>query len=45
MEHAYLILKCSKEYKEKVKKMAKSKDMNISQFIRFLIGKQEDIKR
>lgn len=40
-----ILVKCNTEYKESVKKMAKTRGMSISEFIRFLIEKQKEADR
>jgi len=36
-----IIVKCSQEYKDKVKKMAADKSMDVSAFIKHLIANEE----
>jgi predicted DNA binding CopG/RHH family protein len=40
-----ILVKCTEEYKNSVKEMAKSRGMSISEFIRFLIEKQKEADR
>lgn len=37
-----ILVKCTEEYKNSVKEMAKSRNMSISEFVRFLIEKQKE---
>jgi hypothetical protein len=40
-----ILVKCNAEYKDAVIKMAKSRGMSISEFVRFLIEKQKEADR
>lgn len=40
-----IFVKCSEEYKKGVEDMAKSRGMNVSEFVRFLIEKQKEADR
>ena len=41
MNEELITMKCSKNYKEKIRSMAKERGMNISEFIRHLVAKEE----
>lgn len=41
----YIMVKVTEEYRNEVRKMAHKHEMNISQFIRYLIGKEKQDMR
>lgn len=44
MKEVFIMVKTDDDYKEKVRSIAKSKGMNISEYIRYLIARDEERK-
>ena len=45
MKQKYIMVKATEEYRNEVRKMAHKHEMNISQFIRYLIDKEKQDMR